>query len=152
MSLPLLQLCTFKVGDITFGLEVTRVQEVLRYQEMTPVPLAPPHIRGLLNLRGQIVMAVDLRSLIQLPPQVEGALPMNVVIEGDEGSLSLLVDTIGDVIEVDKDAFEAVPSTMKPAQRKLVSAICKLPGALLLLLAPEGLGFVAADRSTATKH
>jgi purine-binding chemotaxis protein CheW len=132
-----MQLCTFTVAELLFGVEVTQVQEVLRFQPMTRVPLAPSTIRGLINLRGQIVTAVDLRPCLGLATRVDDEPPMNVVIRGAEGSVSFLVDTIGDVIEVSKDTFEAPPSTLKPAQRNLIQAVCKLPGKLLLVLAPQ---------------
>jgi purine-binding chemotaxis protein CheW len=131
------QLCTFGVDDLLFGVDVTRVQEVIRFQEMTAVPLAPAIVRGLINLRGQIVMAVDLRARLGLPPQPEGNLPMNVVIRSTDGSVSLLVDNIGDVIEVSEDAFEVPPSTMASHHRQVVDAVCKLPNQLLLVLDPE---------------
>jgi purine-binding chemotaxis protein CheW len=128
------QLCTFTVDDLLFGVEVTQVQEVIRFQEMTRVPLAPKVVRGLINLRGQIVTAIDLRTAL---PRGAGDLPMNVVIRGAEGSVSLLVDSIGDVIEVSEDAFESPPSTMNAVQRDVIDAVCKLPGQLLLVLDPE---------------
>jgi purine-binding chemotaxis protein CheW len=131
------QLCTFTVDDLFFGVEVTKVQEVLRFQHMTRVPLAPNMIRGLINLRGQIVTAVDLRACLGFPARTDGELPMNVVIRGAEGSVSLLVDTIGDVIEVAHDAFEPPPSTMRPRHRQLIESVCKLPRTLLLVLRPE---------------
>jgi purine-binding chemotaxis protein CheW len=131
------QLCTFTVDDLLFGVEVTQVQEVIRFQEMTRVPLAPKVVRGLINLRGQIVTAIDLRTALGLGPRGAGDLPMNVVIRGAEGSVSLLVDSIGDVIEVSEDAFESPPSTMNAVQRDVIDAVCKLPGQLLLVLDPE---------------
>ena len=85
---------------------MTRVQEVIRGQAMTPVPLAPPMIEGLINLRGQIVSAIDLRRLLNLPCRPEGATPLNVVVRDGEGAVSLLVDEIGDVLEVDEQSFE----------------------------------------------
>jgi purine-binding chemotaxis protein CheW len=131
------QFCTFSVDDLLFGVDVTRVQEVIRFQEMTRVPLAPRAVRGLINLRGQIVMAVDLRERLGLPTRKSDDLPMNVVIRGLEGSVSLLVDSIGDVIEVSGVAFEVPPSTMLAKHRQVVDAVCKLPKQLLLVLDPE---------------
>lgn len=131
-----MQLCTFTVADLLFGIEVTQVQEVIRFQHMTHIPLASRVIRGLINLRGQIVTAVDLRICLGLPPRPLDELPMNVVVRGVDGSASLLVDTIGDVIEVSTDLLEAPPPTMHAAQRDVVDAICKLPGKLLLVLDP----------------
>ena len=131
------QLCTFNVDDLLFGVEVTQVQEVLRFQPMTRVPLAAGTIRGLINLRGQIVTAIDLRACLGIGPRAADVLPMNVVIRGSEGSVSLLVDEIGDVIEVSSDSFEPPPSTMKALHRNMIIAVCKLPKQLLMVLAPE---------------
>src|SRR5690349_12857723 len=94
------QFATFFVGDLCFGIEVMRVQEVLRYQEITRVPEAPSVIEGLINLRGQIVTAIDMRRRLGLPDRPEGIVPMNMVVRCEDGALSLLVDEIGDVIEV----------------------------------------------------
>ncbi|MDB4987884.1 MAG: chemotaxis protein CheW [Myxococcaceae bacterium] len=135
--MPLTQLCTFTVDDLLIGVEVTQIQEVLPSLPMTRIPLAREMVRGLLNLRGQIVTAVDLRSCMGLGPRPSGQSPMNVVIRGATGNVSLLVDSIGDVIEVADDAFEAPPSTLKPGLRDLIEAVCKLPSQLLLVLVPE---------------
>ena len=90
------QYCTFLVDGHYFGLDVRKVQEIIRYQEMTSVPLASPVVRGLINLRGQIVTAIDLRRRLDLTERPEGTLPMNVVVRTEEGVVSLLVDEIGD--------------------------------------------------------
>ncbi|MBS2020709.1 MAG: chemotaxis protein CheW, partial [Deltaproteobacteria bacterium] len=91
------QLCTFLIDGMLFGVDVTNVQEVIRYQEMTRVPLASSTVRGLINLRGQIVTAIDMRARLGLPPRADQALPMNVVASTGDGVVSLLVDEIGDV-------------------------------------------------------
>src|ERR1700753_1262982 len=93
------QFCTFFLDKLFFGVEVERVQEVIRYQEMTRVPLSPPVIAGLINLRGQIVTAINLRHQLGLSVRKSDELPMNVVIRRDDGPISLLVDEIGDVVE-----------------------------------------------------
>ena len=74
------QFATFFLNGLFFGVEVLKVQEVIRYQEMTRVPLAPAMIEGLINLRGQIITAIDLRRRLELPPRAKGQLPMNVVV------------------------------------------------------------------------
>ncbi|MBK6922268.1 MAG: chemotaxis protein CheW [Deltaproteobacteria bacterium] len=127
------QLCTFSLGDLIFGVEVTHVQEVIRYQEMTSVPLAPRIIRGLINLRGQIVTAIDMRARLQLQPR-EGELPMNVVLRTADGVVSLLVDEIGDVVQTDESTFERVPETTDALLKELVSGVYKIEHRLLLLL------------------
>src|ERR1700757_2458365 len=103
------QFCTFYLKDPFFGLLVQQVQEVIRYQKMTRVPLVPEVIRGLINLRGQIVLAVDLRLRLGMEGRPDSELPMNVVVRTDEGAVSLLVDEIGDVLEVPEDGFEPPP-------------------------------------------
>src|ERR1043165_1717300 len=106
------QFCTFFVDGLYFGVEVLKVQEVIRYQEMTPVPLAPPVVRGLINLRGQIVAAIDLRRRLGLTERPKDSLPMNVVVRTADGAASLLVDDIGDVLNVDASSYEAPPQTL----------------------------------------
>ena len=133
------QFCTFFVDDLFFGVEVEKVQEVLRYQPMTRVPLAPRVVRGLINLRGQIVTAMDLRSRLQLSESPADQLPMNVVIRDDADATSLLVDRIGDVLEVDETAFERPPETLRGVARELVTGAYKLEDRLLLVLDTEKL-------------
>jgi purine-binding chemotaxis protein CheW len=140
------QLCTFKLDDLLFGIEVMNVQEVIRFQEMTAVPLATSVVRGLINLRGQIVTAIDMRARLGLPDRKAGEVPMNVVVRTADGVVSLLVDEIGDVVEVDERAYERAPETMAAVFRELVPGVYKLEGALLLLLDAEriaALGTVA---------
>jgi purine-binding chemotaxis protein CheW len=128
------QLCTFTLAGHYLGVPVARVQEVIRHQEMTAVPLAPAIVRGLINLRGQIVTALDLRVPLDLPPAPAGALPTNVVVRAAGDLFSLLVDEIGDVLEVGADQFEQPPDTLTGPCREFVRGAFKLDGRLLLLL------------------
>jgi purine-binding chemotaxis protein CheW len=131
------QFCTFFLDDLFFGVEVLKVQEVIRYQEMTQVPLAPAMIRGLINLRGQIVTAIDLRQRLEMPALDQERLPMNVVIRSDDGAVSLLVDEIGDVVEIKDDVYERPPETLKGVARGLIQGVYKLKERLLLILDTE---------------
>lgn len=131
------QFCTFFLKDQFFGVPVQQVQEVIRYQEMTRVPLVPEVIRGLINLRGQIVMALDLRRRFGMEPLPDSQLPMNVVVRTDDGAVSLLVDEIGDVLEADEENFEPPPETLKGRTRELVRGVYKLQDRLMLVLATE---------------
>jgi purine-binding chemotaxis protein CheW len=131
------QFCTFHLGDLFLGIEVLEVQEVIRAQGMTRVPLAAPAVKGLINLRGQIVTAIDLRERLSLPPLADGKQAMNVVVRTDEGAVSLLVDEIGDVLEADAEHYESVPDTLPPAARELIRGVYKLPERLLLILDTE---------------
>lgn len=141
------QFCTFFLDDLYFGVEVQKVQEVIRYQEMTRVPLAPSVVRGLINLRGQIVTAIDLRRRFDMPGLPEGQLPMNVVIRTDDGPVSLLVDKIGDVMEVDEESYERPPETLRGPARDLIQGAYKLNGRLLLNLnSDRAVSFAANHR------
>ena len=128
------QFCTFYLNGFLFGIEVEKVQEVIRHQAMTGVPLAPKLIGGLINLRGQIVTAIDLRLRLGLPERKADELPMNVVARSEDGAVSLLVDEIGDVVEVSDDAFEVPPDTLQGEARELVHGVYKLKERLLLVL------------------
>jgi purine-binding chemotaxis protein CheW len=128
------QFSTFVVDRLLFGVEVEKVQEVIRYQEMTRVPLAPPVVKGLINLRGQIVTAVDLRRRLGLRERAATDLPMNVVIRQEDGAVSLLVDEIGDVLEVEEEAFELPPGTLSGEARELIRGVYKLKDTLLSAL------------------
>ena len=131
------QLCTFLVEDQCFAVPVEQVQEVIRYQQMTRVPLMPEVIRGLMNLRGQIVMAVDLRRSLGMAERPESELPMNVVVRTADGAVSLLVDDIGDVLEADEKDFEPPPETLRGPAREPVLGVYKLKQRLVLLLDTE---------------
>ena len=131
------QFCTFFLDNLYFGVEVYKVQEVIRYQEMTRVPLAPREVRGLINLRGQIVTAIDLRRRLELTERPGDRLPMNVVVRGDDEAMSLLVDEIGDVVEVQEDSFERPPETLRGMARDLITGAYKLKDRLLLMLDTE---------------
>jgi purine-binding chemotaxis protein CheW len=131
------QFCTFYLDNLMFGVKVEQVQEVFRYQAMTTVPLAPPEVRGLINLRGQIITALDLRLRLGMELLPGEKLPMNVVVRTEDGVVSLLVDEIGDVLEVSEDVYERPPETIPLAVRKLVLGVYKLQGKLLLILDSE---------------
>lgn len=131
------QLCTFRLDGMPFGVEVHRVQEVLRHLAITRVPLASSVVAGLINLRGQIVTAIDLRRRLGLRERPDGAEPMNVVVRHADGIASLLVDEIGEVIEVDEASFEPAPSTLRGAVREMIPGVYKLDSQLLSLLDVE---------------
>ncbi len=128
------QYCTFYLDGKFFGIEVLKVQEVMRSQRLTQVPLARLEVSGLINLRGQIVSAIDLRKRLQMPERGSGILPMNVVVKTDQGVTSLLVDEIGDVISVSLDQFEKAPETLKGVPRELIDGAFKLEKKLLIAL------------------
>ena len=131
----IVQFCSFRLDGQLFGVAVERVQEVLRQLDMTPVPLARRDICGLINLRGQIVTAIDLRRRLELPDRLAGdRTPMNVVVRAADELVSFLVDEIAEVIEVDLENLDEPPPTLDGVARELIRGAYKLPGRLLLLL------------------
>lgn len=144
------QLCTFFLGDFYFGLPVEAVQEVLRTQEMTRVPLTPSVVGGLINLRGQIIVALDLRQRLELANEKNKEATRSIVVRTKEGPVSLLVDAIGDVIEVDEGSFEPPPDTLHGIGRTLIVGAYKLEGRLLLSLDTEKIAMISDSSAAAT--
>ncbi len=142
------QLCTFRIGRLVLGVDIMKVQEVLLPQEMTRVPLASRAVGGLINLRGQIATAIDLRWQLGLPPRPTDERPMNVVLRTDDGAVSLLVDTIGDIVDVRESSFEDPPATIAPPIRRLIHGVYKLEHQLLLLLHADQAAWLALDQAT----
>ena len=128
------QYCTFFLDGHYFGIDVREVQEVIRHLETTRVPLAPPVVRGLINLRGQIVTAIDLRRRLEMPAPPADLQPVNVVVSTADGAVSLLVDEIGDVRSVPEEAFEPPPDTLRGPARGMIRGAYKLTDRLLLAL------------------
>ena len=128
------QLATFWLDGDLYGVEVEHVQEVLRSQGITRVPLAPPAVAGLINLRGQVVTAIELRERLGRSPRPEGQEPVVIVIRLHGEAVSVLVDSIADVVDVDVRDFEAPPDTLDGNVRELIRGAYKLSGQLLLAL------------------
>jgi purine-binding chemotaxis protein CheW len=131
------QYCTFYLGEQCYGLDVLAVQEIVRSQALTRVPLAHPFVRGLMNLRGQIVTAIDLRRRLDLPLSNSERESVNVVLQTDDGSVALLVDEVGEVLEVAEEQFERPPETLAGPSRPLIQGAYKLPDRLLVILDPD---------------
>jgi purine-binding chemotaxis protein CheW len=131
------QFCTFYLDKLLFGVELKTVQEVIRSLEVTQVPLAPEVVTGLINLRGQIVTAVDLRRRLEMEPRASDLPVMNVVVRSEDGAVSLLVDEIGDVVEVKEASFERPPETLRGSVRTMITGVHKLKDRLMLVLDTE---------------
>lgn len=129
-----LQYCTFYVDGQCCGLDVGRVQEIIGAQPMTPVPLAPDIVRGLINLRGQIVTAIDLRRRLGMNERPDALPAINVVVQTEDGACSLLVDDVGDVLEAPDEDFEPPPETLSALAKPMIRGAYKLKDRLLLVL------------------
>jgi purine-binding chemotaxis protein CheW len=130
-------LCTFDVDTLFIGIPISRIQEILRPQPVTPVPLASSMILGLMSLRGQIVPVINLAERLGVQMQDGGAEAFNVLIRTPDGPVSLLVDRVGDVVEVSPDTFEPAPDTLRSSLRSLIRGAYKLERRLLLALDAE---------------
>lgn len=138
------QYCTFYVAHLMLGIEVLSVQEVLRGSDLTPVPLADTSIEGLLNLRGQIVTAIDLRRRLGLPSIMEEASSMLLVVRDGEGVVAFRADSVGDVIDVDESTIHAPPGKSSHEFQNLISGVYQLPDCLLHILDTDGCAAVAS--------
>ena len=128
---------TFYLNSICFGVPIEKVQEVMEHQEITAVPLAPPVLSGIINLRGQIITTIDLKTRLDLPGSESSEQPMMIVVRTSEGPMNLVVDKIGNVLDVDTELFEKPTETLKPGVRMATTHVCKLEGGLLLVLDTE---------------
>ncbi|MBN4054172.1 chemotaxis protein CheW [Nitrospira defluvii] len=131
------QYVTFFLRDHYLGLEVESVQEVFTKKDMTGVPLASEAIVGLINLRGHIIVSIDLRKRLNFEERSDEGDVMSIVVRTSDGKVNLIVDRIGGVIEVRPDLFEAPPTTLGGQLQKVVKGIYKLEGQLLLALDTE---------------
>ena len=128
------QLSTFYVGRYLFGVDVALVREIVRLQVFTPVPMSPAGIAGLINLRGEVLTAIDMRARLGLPPSDGKRDPVNVVVRVHDEPVSLLVDEIGGVLDVSQLPFEGIPATVDAKARDLLLGSYTLPDCLLLAL------------------
>ena len=136
------------VDDLMVGIKVEDVQEVTSGSELTHVPLAPPVVSGLLNLRGHIVTTIDLRRCLQLGSRPADQRPVHIILRTDEGCVGLLVDQVGDVLDVGDDDFEAPPKTLRSSLRELITGAYKLGDGLLLALDTErALAFSSGEQT-----
>lgn len=127
------QYCGFKIEEDILAISVLDVQEIIKPQKITTVPIASPHIRGLINLRGQIVTIISLRKLFGLDDDFDRAY-MNVIVRSGDSLSALMVDDICDVMEVETTTFENTPDTLGKNLRPYVKGVHKLPDNLLVVL------------------
>ncbi len=125
---------TFTLADQLFGVSVLQVNDVLSSQKITRAPLSPYSIAGIMNLRGRIVTAIDVRRCLGQNPRAEGEESMSVVIEQGGELFSLIIDAVGDVLTLNPGSLEKVPATLSPAWRSVASSIHKLQDKLLVIL------------------
>lgn len=125
---------TMRISNQMFGIPVLQVQDVLGPQRITRIPLSPPEVAGSLNLRGRIVTAIDVRSRLQLESRPQNLREMSIVVEYQQELYSLIVDEVGEVLNLDKDSFEGNPATMDGRWRDVSAGIHRLDDELMVIL------------------
>lgn len=125
---------TINVANQMFGIPVLQVQDVLREQPVTKIPLASPEVAGSLNLRGRIVTAIDVRRCLSMPDRDKGQNSMSVVVEHNEELFSLIIDNVGEVLSLQKTDFEKNPGTLDPAWKDISTGIFQLEKNLLIIM------------------
>ncbi len=128
------QFSTFYINHQLYGIDVSVVQEITKPMPITEVPLAPEWIKGLINLRGQIATAIGLRELFHLQSAEDLKKGVNVVCKADGILMALLVDEVGDVLEVTEDLFESTPEVMDPVVKEFLEGVFKLPDHILSII------------------
>ena len=136
--MPAHQLCTFRVASLHIGIAANQVQEVVRRAEMSPIPLSEDGVEGLINLRGLIVTAIDLRQRLGLPSREEGVEPMHAVVRFEGGLVSLLVDGVTGVETMSSDIAEPPPKTLSRPLFRVVQKVYKLKNYLLMSIDSDG--------------
>ncbi len=131
------QFCSFYLDHLLFGIESQKIQEVVAYRELRPVPLAPAVVSGLMNLRGQVVVALELRRQLELAERPATMKPVCLMVRADQGTVCLLADEVGNVLEVAEETFEPTPETLSPRLRSLILGVHKLEGRLMHVLDTE---------------
>lgn len=132
------QYCTFHLEDRIFGLDILLIQEIIRLQDITPVPNAPAFVAGLANLRGQIVVAVDLRKLFGLPP-LGSRDSINIILRSEGDALSLVADRAGDVVDFGDEPIIPPPSLHRGGPADLIRGVLKLKDTLLHVIDTEAI-------------
>ena len=125
---------TVTIGDHLFGLPISRVQDVFVPERLTRVPLAPPEVAGILNLRGRVVTAIDMRKRLDLGSRAKDRPAMAIGIEFRNESYGLLVDAVGEVMALRNSACEAKPANLDPRLNKVAAGIYRLEGHLMVVL------------------
>lgn len=125
---------TIMIAEQRFGIPVLQVQDVLRQQKITRIPLASAEIAGSLNLRGRIVTAIDVRKRLNITSKRPEKPPMSVVVEHMGELYSLIIDEVGDVVTLDDDHIEKNPGTLDPSWRDVSLGIYQMESELLVIM------------------
>ncbi|AKJ99598.1 chemotaxis protein CheW [Pseudomonas corrugata] len=134
---PILQWVTFKLDNETYGINVMRVQEVLRYTEIAPVPGAPSYVLGIINLRGNVVTVIDTRQRFGLNSTEVNDNTRIVIIEADKQVVGILVDSVAEVVYLRQSEIETAPNVGNEESAKFIQGVCNKNNELLILVELE---------------
>jgi purine-binding chemotaxis protein CheW len=140
---------TAMIGGQLFGLPISRVQDVFMPDRLTRVPLASDDVAGVLNLRGRIVTAIDMRARLGLPRHDNGRPPMAVGVDMRGESYGLLIDNIGEVLKLQNDSREVNPVNLDPRMAKMAGGVHRLDGQLMVVLDVDRVLEIAPDMMAA---
>ncbi|BBP69652.1 MULTISPECIES: chemotaxis protein CheW [unclassified Pseudomonas] len=131
---PILQWVTFKLDNETYGINVMRVQEVLRYTEIAPVPGAPSYVLGIINLRGNVVTVIDTRQRFGLSTGEISDNTRIVIIEADKQVVGIMVDSVAEVVYLRQSEIETAPNVGNEESAKFIQGVCNKNNELLILV------------------
>lgn len=129
-----LQFATFQVGDLLLGIDIRQVQEINRNLQITPVPHAPTAVCGVINLRGEVVTVIDLRTVLGLDKLELTRQTRNVILKHSSEQIGLLVDSVAEVITCEADDIDPLPENLAGRESVCFSGVYKLPHGLLVVL------------------
>lgn len=131
---PILDLTTFYIGDVCCGIDILKVQEINKLNQMTPVPLAPAFVKGILNLRGQIVTVVDVAERLGFRSRSPEVLRRNVIVRFENESFALLVDRIGDVYRAERASIQSPPTSAADNRGPYLEGVLETENELISIL------------------
>jgi len=129
-----IEFATFHVGRILLGIDIRQTEEINRQLDLTPVPQAPAWVRGVVNLRGEVVTVLDLRTILGLEPAALSVASRNVIVRTESEQVGLLVDRVADVVTVAAGEIEPPPANVSGLDGRFFKGVCKLESALLVVL------------------
>ena len=130
----LLQLVTFHIGDEEFGVEILKVQEIIRMMGITRVPKAPDFVEGVINLRGKVIPIIDLRTRFGMAAQDHDKHTRIIVIEINAVIVGFVVDSVSEVLRIPANTVEPPPPIIAGIESEYISGVGKLADRLLILL------------------
>ncbi|HXL02798.1 MAG TPA: chemotaxis protein CheW [Candidatus Atribacteria bacterium] len=128
------QLVAFQLGEETYGVDISQVEEIIRMQPITRVPGAPDFVEGVINLRGRVIPVIDLRKRFRLPPREETKNTRIVVVEVSPNTVGMIVDAVDEVLRISEEKVEAPSTLISSIDTEYIKGVGKLDNKLLILL------------------